>query len=460
MNKEILSIVEYISNKKSLPREIIFQALEVALSIATKKKYSYEINVRVNINRENGNVNTFRRWMIVLQVTKPTQEITLEAAQFENQYAKLNDYIEDEIKSVTFDRITIQTAKRVIIKKVREAEVAITINKFCHFQYQIITGIVKKIKKYYMILNLDNCLEVTLKKEDMIPRENFRLGDRVKGILYHVHSKFKGIQLFLSRTKPEMLIELFKIEVPEIKEKLVKIKAIARHPGFRSKVAVKSYDNCIDPIGSCIGIRGTRVQAVSKEMFGERIDIILWHDNPAQFVINAMAPANVVSVVVYEDSYTMDIEVDRNCLAQAIGQNGQNVRLASKLSGWKLNILTIDDLNKKNKIRMREIYNIFSKYLNLQKHIIKILMQEGFSALEEFCCMSDNELLQIQGINIDAVNIIRKVSNQVLSNFLLEKTLQYHSEKITDISSLSSDIDEKPMTLLLPKKKLSTVKDD
>ncbi|MCW5197188.1 transcription termination factor NusA [Buchnera aphidicola] len=418
MNKEILSIVESIENKKLLSREEIFKILEFALSIATKKKYPYDIDVRISINRQNGDFHTFRRWLIVLYVTKPTREITLEAAQFENRYVRINDYIEDQIDSVMLNRFTTQIIKQEIIKKIREIEMKKILDNIYHYPNQIVTGIVTSIKKKYIILNLNDHIEVMMQDKDMIPKEHLKLGDRIKGILYHEHIPKKGIQLFISRSKPEILFELFKIEIPEVKEKVVQIKAVARHTGFRSKVAVISYDHCIDPIGACIGIRGTRIQAISKEIFDERIDIILWNNNPAQFVINAMAPANVIDIIVHEDSYTMDILVDTSYLSQAIGRHGQNVRLASKLSGWKLNILTVEEFKKKNTIKMRKIYNLFFKCLQLQKYIINILIKEGFSSLEELFYISDNVLLKIQDININIVLWIRKKLKKIFFNSL------------------------------------------
>ncbi|MGL4858192.1 MAG: transcription termination factor NusA, partial [Enterobacteriaceae bacterium] len=315
MNKEILAVVEAVSNEKAVPREKIFEALEIALATATKKKQEQDIEVRINIDRKTGDFDTFRRWLIVEEVTQPTKEITLEAAQYEEPSAQIGGYIEDQIDSVAFDRITTQTAKQVIVQKVREAERAMVIEQFRSKEGKIVTGIVKKINRDNVVLELkgdrekEDSAEAIINREDMMPRENFRPGDRVRGILY-LRTEVRGTQLAISRTKPEMLKELFRIEVPEIGAELIEIKEAARDPGSRAKIAVKTNDRRIDPVGACVGMRGARVQAVSTELGGERIDIVLWDDNPAQFVINAMAPADVASIVVDEDKHQMDIAVD------------------------------------------------------------------------------------------------------------------------------------------------------
>ncbi len=372
MNKEILAVVEAVSNEKSLPREKIFEALESALATATKKKYEQEIDVRVEIDRKSGDFDTFRRWVIVEEVTQPTKEITPEAARFEDESLNVGDYVEDQIESVTFDRITTQTAKQVIVQKVREAERALVVDQFRDQEGEIITGVVKKVNRDNISLEiksegLPGNAEAVILREDMLPRENFRPGDRIRGVLYAVRPEARGAQLFVTRSKPEMLVELFRIEVPEIGEEVIEIKAAARDPGSRAKIAVKTNDKRIDPVGACVGMRGARVQAVSTELGGERIDIVLWDDNPAQFVINAMAPADVASIVVDEDKHTMDIAVEAGNLAQAIGRNGQNVRLASQLSGWELNVMTVDDLQAKHQAEAHAAIDTFTKYRTLTK---------------------------------------------------------------------------------------------
>jgi N utilization substance protein A len=430
MNKEILAVAEAVSNEKSLPREKIFEALEIALATATKKKYEQEIDVRVSINRKTGNFSTFRRWMVVDIVVHPTKEITLEAACFEGEQVKINDYVEDKIESVNFDRITTQTAKQVIVQKVREAERAMLVDQFRKHIGQIITGIVKKISRDNLTLDLGNNAEALILREGMLPRENFRPGDRIRGILYGVYPEARGAQLFLSRSKTEMLIELFRIEVPEIGEEVIEIKAAARDPGSRAKIAVKTNDKRIDPIGACVGMRGARVQAVSSELCGERIDIILWDDNPAQFVINAMAPADVVSIIVDEDHHTMDIAVDSSNLAQAIGRNGQNVRLASQISGWELNVMTTEDLRSKHKEEAYAAFNIFKKNLNVSEKVIKTLVKEGFSSLEELAYIPLNELLEINNLTEREVQLVREGAKNGLLLLELDQKNQIKNKKI------------------------------
>ncbi len=358
MNKEILAVVEAVSNEKALPREKIFEALESALATATKKKYEQEIDVRVQIDRKSGDFDTFRRWLVVDEVTQPTKEITLEAARYEDESLNLGDYVEDQIESVTFDRITTQTAKQVIVQKVREAERAMVVDQFREHEGEIITGVVKKVNRDNISLDLGNNAEAVILREDMLPRENFRPGDRVRGVLYSVRPEARGAQLFVTRSKPEMLIELFRIEVPEIGEEVIEIKAAARDPGSRAKIAVKTNDKRIDPVGACVGMRGARVQAVSTELGGERIDIVLWDDNPAQFVINAMAPADVASIVVDEDKHTMDIAVE---------------------------------------------------------DFATVLVEEGFSTLEELAYVPMKELLEIEGLDEPTVEALRERAKNALA---------------------------------------------
>lgn len=426
MNKEILAVVEAVSNEKSLPREKIFEALETALSTATKKKYEQEIEVRVTIDRKTGDFDTFRRWVAVDEVTQPTREITIEAAQYEDPSIQLGDYIEDQIESVTFDRITTQTAKQVIVQKVREAERAMVVDAFREQEGEIVTGVVKKVNRDSIALDLGSNAEAVILREDMLPRENFRSGDRIRGVLYAVRPEARGAQLFVSRSRNEMLVELFRIEVPEIGEELIEIKAAARDPGSRAKIAVKTNDKRIDPVGACVGMRGARVQAVSSELGGERIDIILWDDNPAQFVINAMAPADVASIVVDEDKCTMDIAVEASNLAQAIGRNGQNVRLASQLlkqhrsdDKWELNVMTADDLQAKHQAEAHAAIETFTKYLAIDADFATVLVEEGFSTLEELAYVPVNELLEIDGLDEDTVDALRERAKEALTTLAL-----------------------------------------
>ena len=437
MNKEILAVVEAVSNEKSLPREKIFEALESALATATKKKYEQEIDVRVEIDRKSGDFDTFRRWVIVEEVTQPTKEITLEAARFEDESLNVGEYVEDQIESVTFDRITTQTAKQVIVQKVREAERALVVDQFRDQEGEIITGVVKKVNRDNISLEiksegLPGNAEAVILREDMLPRENFRPGDRIRGVLYAVRPEARGAQLFVTRSKPEMLVELFRIEVPEIGEEVIEIKAAARDPGSRAKIAVKTNDKRIDPVGACVGMRGARVQAVSTELGGERIDIVLWDDNPAQFVINAMAPADVASIVVDEDKHTMDIAVEAGNLAQAIGRNGQNVRLASQLSGWELNVMTVDDLQAKHQAEAHAAIDTFTKYLDIDEDFATVLVEEGFATLEELAYVPMKELLEIDGLDEQTVEALRERAKNALTTLALAQEESLGDNKPAD----------------------------
>ncbi|VAY02185.1 Transcription termination/antitermination protein NusA [Arsenophonus endosymbiont of Aleurodicus dispersus] len=446
MNKEILAVVEAVSNEKSLPREKIFEALEIALATATKKKYEQEIDVHVDIDRKIGDFDTFRRWLVVEEVKHPTLEITLDAAKFEDLEIKLGDYVYDQIESVTFDRITTQTAKQVIVQKVREAERAIVVEQFREQQGEIITGVVKKVNRENITLDLGNNAEAVILREDMLPRENFRSGDRVRGVLYDIRPEARGAQLFVSRSRPKMLVELFRIEVPEIGEEIIEIKAAARDPGLRAKIAVKTNDKRIDPIGACVGMRGARVQAVSSELDGERIDIILWDNNPAQFVINAMAPADVASIVVDEDKCTIDVAVESNNLAQAIGRNGQNVRLASQLlkkhrgdDRWELNVMTEEELEAKHKAEAHASINFFVKYLDVDEELATALVEEGVSTLEELAYVPINELLEILDLDETTIRVLRERAKAALTTLeLVQKESMSDNKLIEDLLRLPS----------------------
>lgn len=464
MNKEILAVVEAVSNEKSLPRKKIFEALESALATATKKKHEQEIDVRVSIDRKSGDFDTFRRWLIVDEVTMPTREITLDAAQFEDETLGLGGFVEDQIESVTFDRITTQTAKQVIVQKVREAERAMVVDQFREQEGEIITGVVKKVNRDNISLEVrpndgsNTNAEAVIIREDMLPRENFRPGDRIRGVLYAVRPEARGAQLFVSRSKPEMLIELFRIEVPEIAEEVLEIKAAARDPGSRAKIAVKTNDKRIDPVGACVGMRGARVQAVSSELGGERIDIVLWDDNPAQFVINAMAPADVTSIVVDEDNYTMDIAVEAGDLAQAIGRNGQNVRLASQLSGWDLNVMTVDDLQAKHQAEAHAAIDVFTKHLDIDEDLATVLVEEGFSSLEELAYVPINELLEIDGLDEDTVEALRNRAKNALTTLALAKEKSLGDTKPAD-DLLGLEGLEREMAFKLAAKGVCTLED-
>ncbi|MCE9679095.1 transcription termination factor NusA [Shewanella sp. AS1] len=438
MNKEILLVAEAVSNEKAVPREKIFEALEIALATATKKKYEGDIEVRVAIDRKTGEYDTFRRWMVVEDqgeaLENPFREITLEAARFENPEIQVGDYIEDEIESVVFDRITTQTAKQVIVQKVREAERAQIVDQFIEKEGELITGVVKKSNRESVVVDLGNNADAVLFKEDLISRESFRPGDRVRALLYAVRPEARGAQLFLTRTKPDMLIELFRVEVPEIADEMIEIMGAARDPGSRAKIAVKSNDRRIDPIGACVGMRGARVQAVSNELGGERVDIVLWDDNPAQFVINAMAPADVASIVVDEDNHSMDIAVEADSLAQAIGRNGQNVRLATQLSGWELNVMTVEDMQAKHQAESAKVVTLFVNALDVDEDFAQVLADEGFTSLEEVAYVPESELLEIDGFDEDIVAALRERAKAAISTRALA------SEEALDGAEPSEDL--------------------
>jgi N utilization substance protein A len=377
MAKELLLVAEAVSNEKAVPREKIFEALEFALAAATKKKNPIDIEVRVKIDQETGEYDTFRQWLVVPddhQMENPVAEMSISAAQYDEPELQLGDYVEEQIDSIKFDRITTQMAKQVIVQKVREAERGQIADAYRGQIGELITGIVKKVNRDNVTLDLGNNAEAVLYREDMIQRETFRPGDRVRAYLYAVRPEVRGPQLFLSRTKPEMLIELFRIEVPEIGEEMLDIVAAARDPGSRAKIAVKSNDRRIDPVGACVGMRGARVQAVSGELNGERVDIVLFDDNHAQFVINAMSPAEVASIIVDEDRKSMDIAVAEDNLAMAIGRSGQNVRLASQLTGWELNVMTVADMAEKHQAENSKTIEIFTKGLELDEDFATMLV--------------------------------------------------------------------------------------
>lgn len=442
MNKEILAVVEAVSNEKALPRGKIFEALESAIAMATKKKCEQDIDVRVKIDQKTGDFDTFRRWLVVNEVTLPTKEITLEAAVYDDPSVKLGDYVEEQIESVLFDRITTQTAKQVIVQKVREAERAMVIDKFREQEGEIVTGIIKKVTRDAVIVDLGHNAEAVIARDDLLPRENFRIGDRVRGILYIHQVADKPAHLCMSRSRPEMMEELFRIEVPEINEELIDIKAVARDPGSRAKIAVKSSDKRIDPVGACVGMRGARVQAVSNEFGGERIDIVLWDENPAQFVINAMSPADVVSIVVDEDRHSIDISVDENNLAQAIGRNGQNVRLASQLTGWELNVMTTDALQAKHQAESSLSIDTFMKYLDVDKEFAEVLVEEGFTSLEELAYVPTKELLEIEGFDEALIKTLRSRAKDALTTIALTQNGSNirPAQDLLNLPTMTSDI--------------------
>lgn len=418
MNKEILLVAEAVSNEKQVPREKIFEALEFAIASATKKKNEGDIEVRVAIDRETGNFDTFRRWLVIedeQEQENPFAEMSISAAQIDEPEIQLGDYVEDQIESIKFDRITTQTAKQVIVQKVREAERAQVLAEYENKLNELVTGTVKKVNRDNVIIDLGNNAEGVIYRDDMLPRETFRPGDRVRGLLFAIRPEARGAQLFISRTHPDMLVELFRIEVPEIAEEVLEVRAAARDPGSRAKIAVKTNDKRLDPVGACVGMRGSRVQAVSGELGGERVDIVLWDENPAQFVINAMAPAEVASIVVDEDSHTMDVAVESDNLAQAIGRSGQNVRLASQLTEWTLNVMTVEDLSAKHEAENSKVLTVFTAGLDIDEDFAAVLVDEGFSTLEEIAYVPVSELMEIDGLEEEMVEVLRERAKAALT---------------------------------------------
>jgi N utilization substance protein A len=422
MSKEIplKMIVGTVSNEKDVPEEVIFEALEAALVSATKKKYGAHIEARVAINRKTGTYDTFRIWHVVADpapnepLELPFSQITLSAAQLDNPDIKVGDTVEEQLESVEFGRIAAQTAKQVIINEVRKAERKKIADDFKNKQSHLVNGVVKKVTRDTIILDLGGNAEALLRKDQTLPKESFRPGDRVKAYLLEIISDARGPQIMLSRTHQGMLAELFKIEVPEVGEGIIEIKAIARDPGVRSKIAVKTNDGRMDPVGACVGMRGARVQAVSNELGGERVDIVLWDDNPAQFVMNAMSPAEIVSIVVDEETNTMDIAVKDEFLSQAIGRGGQNIKLASELTGWTLNVIGAQEAQAKNEQEKSNLLKTFTEQLDIDNDVADLLIAQGFSTIEEIAYVPMNELLEIEGFDEEIVEALRQRAKDVL----------------------------------------------
>jgi N utilization substance protein A len=439
MNKEILLVVDAVSNEKDVEKEIIFQAIEAALASATRKKHGGDIEVRVDIDRATGDYETFRRWLVVddseTQVLEnPMAEITLSAAQAGSPEMVVGDYVEDQIDSIEFGRIAAQTAKQVIVQKVREAERAKVIDAFQDQVGKLVTGIVKRVERGVIVLDLGGNAEAIIPKGESIPKEVVRMGDRLRGYLYDIKPEVRGPQLFVSRTHPQLLIELFKLEVPEVGEGTIDILNAARDPGLRAKIAVQAKDSRIDPVGACVGMRGSRVQAVSNELGGERVDIILWNDNPAQFVINAMSPADVVSIVVDEDKHSMDVAVKDENLSQAIGRGGQNVRLASQLTEWELNVMSEEQASEKSEAEAQIYIERFMQDLDVDEEVAVILVQEGFTSIDEIAYIDVQEMLNIEEFDEDIVEELRNRANDALLTRAIAK------EEVLDTAQPAEDL--------------------
>ncbi len=440
MNKEILLVAETVSNEKGVPQKVIFEAIESALEVATKKKSTQEIDVRVAIDTKTGDYETFRRWVIVASeddVENPDAEMTLEQVAEEYPGVEVGDFIEEKIESVGFGRISAQIAKHIIIQKVREAERMQVANQYRERIGSLINGVVKKLTRDYIILDLSANAEGFIAREQMLPREMVRVGERIRAYLYEVSDDPKGPQIFLSRTHRGMLIELFRIEVPEIGEDVIQIKAAARDPGVRSKIAVKTNDGRIDPRGACIGMRGSRVQAVSGELGGERIDVVMWDENPVQLVINAMEPAEVASIVVNEDTHSMDLAIKESQLSQAIGKGGQNVNLASQLTGWTLNIMSEEQALEKHDAEDIKLISGFMTQLAVTKEIAQTLVEEGFSTAEELAYIPIEELLEIESIEEEVLKALReKAKDYMLMQAIAKEEALGSNEPAEDLLTM------------------------
>ena len=438
MNKEILMVVDAVSNEKGVDKEVIFEALELALASATRKKHGEEWDVRVNIDRKSGDYETFRRWKVFAddstELEVPERELRMEDAVDIDGKIQPGGFVEQPMESVVFGRIAAQQAKQVIVQKVREAERGQVVDAYKDRVGTLVSGVVKRVDRNGIYVDLGSNAEAFVPRSDMIPREQAKPQDRIKAFLKDVRSEPRGPQLFLTRTAPEFLIELFKLEVPEVGQGLIQILGAARDPGVRAKIAVRSNDPRIDPVGACVGMRGSRVQAVSNEIAGERVDIIPHNENPAQFVINAMSPAEVISIVVDEDSHSMDIAVAEDKLSQAIGRGGQNIRLASQLTGWDLNVMTESDAEAKSDTESRELVQMFMKQLDVDEDVATILAQEGFSTIEEVAYVPQAELISIEEFDEEMVKELRNRARDMLL------TQAIASEESLDQSMPSDDL--------------------
>ena len=460
MSKEILLVAEAVSNEKGVSRDIIFEAIEQAMATAAKKRYDEESEIYVVIDRETGDYRTFRRWDVVAddELALLGTQFTLEEAAEKDTSLKAGDVYEEEIENVGFGRIAAQTAKQVIVQKVREAERAQVVEQYEGRIGELINGTVKKVTRDNIIVDLGNNAEGLLPREELVGREVFRINDRVRAVLIEVRSDARGPQLLLSRACPEMLIELFKIEVPEISEQVIEIRAAARDPGSRAKIAVKTNDGRIDPVGACVGMRGARVQAVSGELSNERVDIVLWDDNPAQLVINAMSPAEVESIVVDEDAKTMDIGVAEDNLAQAIGRAGQNVRLASELTGWEINVMSVEDMADKHEQESGRFLEMFMEALDVDDDVAGVLVEEGFTTLEEVAYVPLEEMLGIEGFDEDIAEELRaRAKDALLTQAIASEEKLDAVEPADDLLNMEGM--DRHLAFLLASQGISTMED-
>ncbi len=441
MTREVLLLVDALAREKNVEKDIVFIALELALASATKKRFHEDADVRVSIDHQTGDYQSLRRWQVVADdaVEEPARQIPLSEALQRNPEIELDEFIEDVLEPVEFGRIGAQAAKQVIFQKIRDAEREQILSDFLERKEYMVTGTIKRMERGNAIIESGR-VEAALPRDQMIPKENLRVGDRVRAYLYKIDRTARGPQLILSRIAPEFLVKLFELEVPEIEEGLLEIKVAARDPGSRAKIAVKSHDQRVDPIGTCVGMRGSRVQAVTGELAGERVDIILWSDDPATFVINALAPAEISSILVDEEKHSMDIVVDEDNLAQAIGRGGQNVRLASELTGWELNIMTMEESQAKNEEEFSVLRRLFMEKLDVDEEVADILVQEGFTTLEEVAYVPLNEMLEIEAFDEQTVNELRtRARNALLTEAIFsEEKVENIAEDLLSLEGMDS----------------------
>jgi transcription termination/antitermination protein NusA len=447
MNREMLMLVEAIAREKSVEHDVVFGAVELALASATKKVFEGDVDIRVAVNRDTGAYETFRRWHVVpdeagLQL--PDQEILLFEAREQIADIEVDDYIEESVESLPLGRIGAQAAKQVILQRVRDAEREMLLNDFMSRGDKIFVGTVKRMDKGDAILESGR-VEARLRRGDMIPKENLRNGDRVRGFIAEVNLELRGAPILVSRSSPDFMIELFRNEVPEIEQGLLEIKSCARDPGSRAKIAVVSHDKRVDPIGTCVGVRGTRVNSVTNELGGERVDIVLWSEDPAQFVIGALAPANVSSIVVDEEKHAMDVVVDEENLAIAIGRGGQNVRLASDLTGWKINIMDAAESAQKQATEVQGTRELFMAKLDVDQEVADILIAEGFNTLEEVAYVPLQEMLEIESFDEDTVNELRTRAKDALLTMAIatEESIEEASQDLRDLEGLTPELIDK-----------------
>jgi N utilization substance protein A len=446
MSKELLLVAEALSNEKGVSKIVVLEAIQAALELATRKKLSeMEFGIRVALDARTGEYETFRYWDVVEDdlLEFPDRELTLAEAEERSPGIAIGGRIEERIPSVEFGRISAQSARQVIMQKIREAERQLVVEQYQAKLGQLVYGSVKKVTRDNIIIDLGGKAEAFMPRNEMLPQEMFRTNDRVRAYLYEIVNQSRGPQLLVSRSRNEMLIELFRIEVPEIGENIIQIKAAAREPGNRAKIAVKTNDGRIDPIGACVGMRGARVQAVSSELGGERVDIVLWDDNPAQLVINAMAPADITSIVVDEDSRTMDLAVHKEQLSQAIGRNGQNVRLASQLTGWTLNVMTVEEFESKGQEESSKTRDIFVSSLGVDEEIAQLLVENGFSSLEEVAYVPKTELLAIESFDEDIVDELRNRANDALLTKALSSQAGEPDESLLTMEGMTDEMANK-----------------